>query len=317
MTRDVGRLRPEILGQALLLLCVVIWGINAVAFKVALRPSAVGQAGIGFDAPMLNGLRFLVVAPIMAAMVAWRRPSDLRIDGRDAARFAIYGFVAIAFGETVLTQALQYTAVANMSLLGPGTISLFTAVWAAMMGEQSLTRIGWTGAAVAFLGVGVVAGSGPGGFAVDPQSLIGDALALLRSAMHALYLLFLARTLRERPAMTATVWNIVFGALWFLPYVVWRAPQVQWSRVPSVVWGALAWTIFPTTLFGFAAWNWTMRRVGAVSASNVMFLLPFTGAAAAWAILGEPLRIGQVLGGAVIVAGIVLLRWDAVTGVRR
>lgn len=303
-------------GQLLLLACVAIWGVNAVAFKIALRPEVFGHPGPGLDAAMLNALRFLAVAPFMVGLVAWRRSAALKIDRRDALRYAVYGFVAIAFGETAMTQALQYTSVANMALLGPGTISLFTAMWAVALGEQSLSRLGWLGAGVAFLGVGVVAGSGPHGFAFDTTSLIGDALAMGRSAIHGCYLIFLTRTLRQRSALPATVYNVVFGAAWFLPYVAWRAPSVPWAALPSAVWWALAWTIFPTTLFGYAAWNWTMRRVGAVSASNAMFLLPLSSAAAAWAILGEPLRLGQVLGGAVIVAGIVLLRWDTITGGR-
>ena len=79
-----------------------------------------------------TALRFLIVAPLMVGLVAWRRPDALRIERGDALRYAVYGFVAIAFGETVMTAALGYTSVANMALLGPGTVSLYTAIWAAL-----------------------------------------------------------------------------------------------------------------------------------------------------------------------------------------
>lgn len=291
-------------GMLLLLSCVGIWGVNAVAFKVGTR------GPYAFDAVLLNGLRFLLVAPLFLVIVAIKRPGALRVaDKRDLLRYAAYGFISVAASETLLTLSVRYTSVANMTLLGPGTISLFTALWAVLLREQRLTRTGWIGAVVALLGVALVASAG-GGLRVDQESLKGDALALFRSAIQGGYLLLLTRTLRERPVLTVTVYNVLFGALAFVPYVIWKAPTVAWGKVPGDAWIALAWTVLPTTVYGFLAWNWSMRRTGAVAATNLMYLIPVFGAVAAWAILGEPLHLGQVIGGLVIVAGIVTLRWD-------
>ena len=293
-------------GGLILLSCVLIWGVNAVAFKV-------GTNGRGtFDPILLNGLRFLLVAPVITLMVAAYRPGDLRIgDRRDVFRYLWFSLVSVALGETLITLSLRYTSVANMTLLGPGTIPLFTAFWAVALREQTLTRLGWVGAAVALVGVGLVAASGRYGLRVDTRSLVGDGIALSRSFIHGAYLLLLTRALRERPVLTVTVYNVVFAALWLLPYVLWRAfSGFRWAEVPAPDWWALGWTVLPTTVYGFLAWNWGMRRVGAVAATNLMYLLPVCGAAAAWLILGEPMTWGQALGGVVIIGGIVLLRWD-------
>ncbi len=291
-------------GMLLLLSCVAIWGVNAVAFKVGTR------GPYAFDAVMLNGLRFLLVAPLFLVIVAVRRPSALHVENkRDLIRYGLYGLISVAASEVLLTLSVQHTSVANMTLLGPGTISLFTAFWAVLLREQKLTRTGWIGAVVALLGVGLVASAG-GGLRIDPESLKGDALALFRSALQGGYLLLLTRTLRERPVLTVTVYNVLFGALAFVPYVLWKAPSIAWAKVPVDAWLALAWTVIPTTVYGFLAWNWSMRRTGAVAATNLMYLIPVFGALAAWAVLGEPLHVGQIIGGMVIVAGIVTLRWD-------
>jgi drug/metabolite transporter (DMT)-like permease len=300
------------LGLLLLVSCVVIWGVNAVAFKVAQRPSV----GVGLDPVLLNGVRFLLVAPLLVLIVRLRRPDALKVtDRRDLWRYALFGFVSIVLGETLPAAAVRFTSVANMTLLGPGTISLFTALWAVVLREQRLSRSGWVGALVATCGVALVAAAGRGGLRLEGgTALLGDAIALGRSATQGLYLLFLVRTLRERSVLTVSVYNVVFGALLFLPYVLWKAPSVPWARVPPQVWAAVAWSVLPTTVYGFLVWNWAMRRAGAVAATNVMYLQPVFGALAAWLILGEPLRAGQVLGGLVIVGGIVVLRWDAMRG---
>jgi hypothetical protein len=62
-----------------------------------------------------------------------------------------------------------------------------------------------------------------------------------------------------------------------------NAPSIVWAKVPVDVWLALAWTVLPTTVYGFLAWNWSMRRTGAVAANELMYLIPVFGALAAWA----------------------------------
>lgn len=299
-------------GMLLLASCVAIWGVNAVAFKYCTKP----PHGQGLDPVFLTGLRFLIVSPCMALMIASRRPDALRLGRGDWLRYAGFGFVAIVMGETLQPLALRYTSVANLTFLSHGTISLFTALWALVLFRQPIARTGWMGAAVALVGVGIVASQGSGaigrnGLHFDVETRWGDAIAIFRSIEHSCYMLALARWLQRRSVLQVTVYNCAFGALWLLPYVIYRGWNFPWAAVTPGVWWAFAWTIVPTTLYGFLAWNWGLRRVGAVAATNMFYLLPVAASLAAWLILGEPVTVGQALGGLVIVCGIVLLRWDA------
>jgi drug/metabolite transporter (DMT)-like permease len=298
------------LGYLLLLSCVIVWGISAVAFKVCTKP----PSGAAFDPFFFTGLRFLIVAPCVALMVGMRRPDALRLQPGDWKRYVVFGFFAVVLAETLQAIAVRHTSVANLTLLSHGTISLFTAFWALILLKQRIARTGWMGAAIAMTGVAIVAASAAGGgFRFDAESLKGDAIALFRSLEHSCYLLYLSLWLRQRSALTVTVYNCAFGALWLLPYVVWRSFSFPWGEVTPVVWGAFAWSVIPTTLYGFVAWNWAMGRVGAVAATNLFYLMPVTAAVAAWTLLGEPITPGQMVGGGVIIAGIVLLRWEALT----
>ncbi|HVK03250.1 MAG TPA: DMT family transporter, partial [Armatimonadaceae bacterium] len=116
----------------LLLSCVVIWGVSAVAFKVCMKP----PTGVGFDPVMLTGLRFAVVAPCMALIVGLRQPEALRLQPGDWKRYVVFGFVAIVLAETLTPLALRYTSAANLTLLSHGTLSLFTALWALVLLKQ-------------------------------------------------------------------------------------------------------------------------------------------------------------------------------------
>ncbi|MBC7804587.1 MAG: DMT family transporter [Akkermansiaceae bacterium] len=298
--------RRDFFGLLLLLSCVMIWGANAVAFKVGTHPAT----GVGFDPVLMNGLRFLLVAPLLLVFIAVRDPSALRVPNRaDLVRFAIYGLFSIVISETLLTVALTYTSVANMTLLGPGTMPLFTALWAAVLDKQKLSRAGVVGALVAMAGVGIVAGAG-GNLHLSGTSLIGDGISLARSVVQGLYMIYLNRSLRANNPFTVTIYNVLFGTLWFLPYVAWKAPSFAWGDVSWQVWAALGWTVLPTSVYGFLVWNTVMPRVGPVAATNVFYLLPLFGALSAWVVLGEPLTFAQMTGGAVIIAGLIVLRWE-------
>jgi drug/metabolite transporter (DMT)-like permease len=295
------------LGVVLLFVCVAIWGINTVAFKIATKPSV----GVGFDAIFLTGIRFLIAAPCLALLALWRQPGALRLTKPEIRVYALFGLFSVGFGEVLQTLAVRYTSVANLTLLSHGTISLCTALWASALYGQRLGKFGLAGALLALIGVALVATHAPGGLRFGGETWRGDALALTRSVVHGGYLLMLGRWLRHHSALQATVYNCAFGALWCLPYVLYRAPGFVWTAVAPQVWWALAWTVVPTTLFGFVAWNWAMGRVGPVAATNVFYLLPLAASIAAWKLIGEPITIWHALGGAVIIAGIAVLRRGA------
>lgn len=308
--------QETLVGYGFLLSCVAVWGVSAVAFKTCTRP----PVGAAFDPVFLTGLRFLLVTPFLLLFIGLRSPQDLRLERWDWLRYTGFGFVAIVLAETLQPLALRYSSVANVTLLSHGTISLFTALWALALFKQRIAPSGWVGAILAMTGVGLVAASGhTGGFRFDVGSLKGDGVALFRSVEHSCYLLFLARWLQKRPATQVTVYNAAFGALWLLPYTIWRGLSFPWAQVAPVVWWAFAWTVVPTTIYAFLAWNWAMSRVGALAATNMFYFLPIAASVAAWALLKEPLTAGQIMGGAVIILGVILLRWEALvaTGVIR
>lgn len=295
------------LGTTLSLLCIAIWGVNAVALKVAARP----PSGPAFDAVFLSGLRFLVCGPLFLLALAATDRARFWPTRKELGAYALFGLVSVLVGEALMALSVRYTSVANLTLLSHGTISLCTALWAWALFGQALSRRALVGAGVALSGVVLIALHAPGGLRFGGETWRGDALALLRSALHGGYLLVMGRWLQGRSALQVTGWSVSFGALWCLPYLVWRGAAFPWNQVATPVWLAFAWSIVPTTLFGFLAWNWSTAQVGAVAAVNAMYLLPPAAALAAWGLRGEPVTLWHALGGALIALGIVVVRSEA------
>ena len=67
---------------------------------------------------------------------------------------------------------------------------------------------------------------------------------------------------------------------------------------------ALAYIVGPSTLFGFAAWSGLLRRYPAAVVAPFTLLVPVFGIAAAALTLGERPSAAELVGAAVVIAGL-------------
>jgi O-acetylserine/cysteine efflux transporter len=67
---------------------------------------------------------------------------------------------------------------------------------------------------------------------------------------------------------------------------------------------ALAYIVGPSTLFGFAAWSGLLRRYPTAAVAPFTLLVPVFGIAAAALTLGERPSVAELVGAAVVIAGL-------------
>jgi drug/metabolite transporter (DMT)-like permease len=71
---------------------------------------------------------------------------------------------------------------------------------------------------------------------------------------------------------------------------------------------AFGYTVIVPGLMATLVWFVLVNRIGAVRAAVFHFLTPFFGVLTAWALLGEPLGRGDVIGVAIITVGILAVQ---------
>lgn len=76
------------------------------------------------------------------------------------------------------------------------------------------------------------------------------------------------------------------------------------SALPALA--GLAYTVLIATVLGSGAWSWLMARHPAGVVAPFSMLVPVVGITAAWLILGETPRLGEVAGGVAVVAGVLV-----------
>lgn len=284
--------------------CVAVWGVNSVATKIALNPSLIHMAGNPVDVVLFNALRFAFSAVLLGLIICLIAPKSLKVDPAAIGFCTLSGIVAVAGGETIFTEAIRRTSIANVTLLAPGTMPLFVAIWSAIVGRYRLQHSTWIGGLLALVGVGIVAGYQGVSFTSDNSAMIGNVLALSRSLIHALYLVYLTQMLKKHDAINVTFYNVLMGVIWFIPILFFRHTPLSIASFGAATWFGLAWSVIPTTVIGYSAWNWAMGGLGQVASVRIMYYLPLFGGISAWILLGEPLGWNHWIGGAIILAGV-------------
>lgn len=254
-------------------------------------------------------LRFGTAALTLLLTLRWREGS-FGWPGRDA--LAIIGLGALGFGayQIMWSIALQEIPAGDSALLIAAT-PVITALLAVVSGADILTRAKLFGSLVSFGGVAVIVASGPG-LSVG-KAIVGDALTLAAAVCWSIYTAFGAPILRRHSPLRTTAWAMVGGSLVLaIPGFV-QSSGVNWQAVDASAWAGLAFSAFiPAGLANVVVFS-AIRLLGPTRITAYQFLVPFIAVLLGAAFIEEPVRVGQLIGGAVIVLGVVVTRSDRLT----
>ena len=292
---------------------MALWAGNFIVVKgaVAILPP------VGFTT-----LRYLVASATVIVLLRWR-DGRLSLPRGDVLRVAILGVVGFGCYQILWSTGIQTISAGDSALL-IATTPVFTAVLAAMTGADTLSPARLAGAILSFLGVAIVIGSGPG-FDLG-VSLIGDGLTLAAAMCWAIYTSFGANVLRRHSPLVTTTWAVVAGTIFLVPLGVAQLATVgiAGGLEAAIAAGALLAAVLAILYSGVLAAGTAnvvifhaIKLVGPTRITALQSLVPAMAVVLAAIFLGEPIRVGQVLGGIVIIAGVAILRRGTLPGMGR
>jgi len=262
----------------------LLWGTTVPVTKLALEwlpPGWLTVARFGLAAAvLLAAVRFRVRAACSPAVLAWG---------------------ALGYGGSILVQnaGITRTSVTHAALL-VGATPVLVAVIAAVRHRRVARPVAWTGFAVSFVGVGLVAAGGGGG-----ATFSGDGLVLASLVLSASFTVAQARLLPGRDPVAVTAVQFLMAALATLPVaaVTEGTPATAGGAGTLLATAGLALvgTLAPSTLFAYG-----QARVSAESAGAFVNLEPLVGAAAGAVVFGDPVGMAQAVGVAAVLLGIAL-----------
>jgi drug/metabolite transporter (DMT)-like permease len=302
-SEEAAQPRP-LRGYAMLLVAATLFAINGSVAKVILASD--------ISALRLTEVRITGAAIGLLIVLALARPSSLRVRRNELLFLACFGI-----GGLALTQWLYFFAIHRLpigiALLIQFLAPLIVALWARFVMHRPVRRRIWAALVLSLTGLSLVVQIWDTG-TLDP---VGVAAALAAAGAFALYILLAERGVGDRDPVSLTCYGFVFGALFFAVIQPWWSfpfdvvdEQVSLlgnlSSADAPVWALMLWVVVMGTMVTFGLFVAALRHVPAPRAAIVAMFEPVVAIIVAWAWLDEELAAAQLVGAAIVLAGILL-----------
>lgn len=284
-------------GYLLVLAAAVLWGTLGIAARIAYDTST-------WDPLVVTWLRSVVAGIVCIAIAAPRLRSGLRTAGpRGTAWMALLG-VALIISQLCYLIAIDQININVATLIKRcGTPIVAAAIGVILLKEHLSRRL-------ALIMVGAIIGTwllltGTGdGTNTDDLLLVGVLLSVGSAVAIALHTIGSGRIARRYDAMLPLAVGFPVGALVLTPFVLARGVDLTQSAT------AWFWVIYLGVVPSALAYLLQQRGLRTVSASSATILSlaePLTTAILAWFVFGELLAPLGILGGAILVAALIVL----------
>ncbi len=270
----------------LAVMIAMVWGINFVFIKL----------GVSAVPPfLLTGLRFLFSA--FPAVLFVQRPKESWV------QLASFGIMLSVGQFGFLFLAVRLGLPAGLTSIVMQVQAFYTILFAWFVLSEIPKPIQLWGAAIAFLGIGVIGyerWAGP-----DAVPLI---LCLIAAAGWAAANI-IAKAAKPANALSFIVWSSLFAPIpLFVLSALFEdhAQSVQAIIHPSlIVVISLVYLVVLSTIFGFGTWNALLARYPASTVAPFSLLVPLFGIASGAVVFGERFDAYEIVGAILIIGGLV------------
>ncbi len=280
--------------------------IRAIAMGIAfclMWSSAFTSARVIVEyAPPLTALavRFLI-SGVMGVAIAAALGQSARLTRLQWSGVVIFGLCQNALYLGFNFVAMQ-TVDASFAAIVASTLPLLVAFagWA-FLGNRP-RPLAMAGLAAGFAGVAIIMGARlSGGIDVMGAAFCGVGVIALTIATMAVR----GASSGGNVLMIVGLQMLVGSAVLWIPALALETPQITWNWQLGV---AFAYTVLVPGLLATWIWFLLVGRVGMVKAATFHFINPFFGVAIAAALLGEVVTALDLLGVAIIAAGILAVQ---------
>ena len=293
-------MEKSFLGHFFAFVTVAIWGSTFVFTKMLLLN--------GLSPAQIFTLRFIVAYVLLLAFELTTRWQSFRLfstSWRDELVMLLLGITGGSIYFLSENAAMLYTTATNTSLI-VCSCPLFAMLLVALAYRQSerFTRVQVIGSLLACMGMAVVVLNGRFVLHLSP---LGDMLAFGACLCWAVYSLLMKSVTERYSTFFITRKVFFYGLLTILPYYLLYPgfPSTEVIFSPEVLWNLLFLSVI-ASMVCFLVWNWVIRQLGAVVATNWVYFNPIITILLAWWLLHEHITIWFLLGSLLIIVGMIL-----------
>jgi drug/metabolite transporter (DMT)-like permease len=279
-----------------LLGAVLLWAFNFTVVKHALSH--------GFSPLAYAGPRYFIAGALFAAFAA-RREGSLRIVGRaDTKLIVIAALAGICLNQIVFVYAISHATASTVALLF-GTAPVFVALFLYLFRKENIGGGHWISTIASVLGVALVVAGSAGHLG---GNWLGLLLGIATAITWAIYSVSAAPLMLRYSSLRLNAVITLAGSLPLLAIAAIPLLHQDWSHIPASSWLAFLYSTIVAGVITNAIWFIALNKIGAVRASLYGNLEPFFAALLAVLVLAETIAPLQIIGGAVLLASVLIAR---------
>ena len=290
--------RPSSLRTDLALVMLgVIWGVNFSVIKVALAE---------FEPLAFNALRFPLAAATLFALLRLRGPIPVP-EREDWARVVFLGLLANVVYQFFFIFGIDRTLAGNASLM-LATTPVWTLILATAIGQEQHSRAGWLGVLATLIGMVLVVGGGGRAVGLGDGLLQGDLLLVAAAIVWAIYTVGSQDLTRHYGALAVTSWTLWVGTVALVVSGASSVAKMDLDGVSATAWFGVGYAGILAIAVAYLIWNYGLEHIGASRTAAFSNLVPVVALITAAIWLSERPSPSQILGAAIIIAGVWVAR---------
>lgn len=274
----------------------LVWGSTYLGIRILDRsvPPMLGMAA-----------RFLAAGTLLAVILSIRHgPRVLRVPPRRVLAAGLIGVLLLGAGNGAVAVAEQ-TVPSGLAALVVAAVPLWL-VCLRLLTRDRPHRATIVGTVVGFAGIAVLTlpGSHPAGTAGWGLLLIIAGTVSWATGSFTSQRL----PLPEHPFVTTTYEMLTAGLVLLVAGVMTgETGRLHVAAIPAQGWLALAYLVVAGSIVGFSAYVWLLGNVPLSLTATYAYVNPMVAVALGAFILGEPVIVPILIGGAIVVAGVVIV----------
>ncbi len=270
-----------------LILAILFWSSSFIAAKIAYASFS----------PLLVCMLRLAIASVSMSMIGIfrKRKRPAKNDLKYIVLSAVAGITVYYAVENI---GLSLTTAANASLIG-ASYPVMTVLVGMAVYRMRISKRTMLGIVMAIVGVYILTAKSTD---TVEGAWRGDVLLILDGFLWGFYN-FLTQSISDQcDTFTVSWYQMMTGALFFIPLLFLQKPIVQDISIASIV--AILYLSVGCTVVATVLYNYGLRGVSAKTAVVLMNLMPVFGLFFSATILHETVLLKQIFGGAIVLLGV-------------
>jgi drug/metabolite transporter (DMT)-like permease len=280
-----------------LYLGVLLVFVSAAAFGV-MTIFAVFAYGAGVSVSTLLFLRFLFASAIFFGLIFWKKES-VRVNKKQLLSLFFLGGILYTMQSLSFFSAVQYIPTSMAALL-LYTFPAFVAILSFLVEKEKLRKKTIIAIAVSFVGLAMVLGLSFGG--IHP---LGVFLALAAAILYSVYIIVGNRVVKGLSPYVTSAYITLFAC--FSTFLVAQKDGGINLSFDVQGWFALAGIVVFSTVVAISTFFRALQLISSTKASVLSTFEPVVTFVASALLLGESFTWLQLVGGAAVLGGAVLI----------